>query len=193
MALLDIVDAVLESTGRPDKELYIRSAINPLIRMIAALKDFPITLVDAPQAVSNTTTIHVIPLPANFRAMAYIRPASRAIFLTPIVASRALQGGVEVVNSYYQRGTDIIVRLQAGYETTELAFGYYAHPALLTLDADTNWIIDTYGDVLSDLLSAKVFRITGDTTTASALEAGVAIRLQEITASSGTAGVVLGG
>jgi len=77
------------------------------------------------------------------------------------------------------------VNLENGHQTDTLVFGYYAHPAALTTDASTNWVVDNYQDVLIDLLCAKVFRVTGDSKSASDVEAGTAIRIQQIIDSAG--------
>jgi len=186
MALIDIVSTVMEVTGRPDKETYVRSTINSLVRMLAGLRDHPQSLVDAPQAVSNTLTLHTIVAPANMREVAYIRPTPYTAFLTEINPRKAMLRGQQVVNCYYRRGTDIIVNLQRGHETDTLVFGYYAHPTDLVADSDTNWVVADYQDVLIDLMAAKVFRITGDTKSASGIEAGAAIRIQQIVDSTST-------
>jgi len=180
MSLGDVVTTVIDVTGRPDKETYIRASVTSLIRMLAGLKDHDISLVDAPQTVSNTLTLHTIVTPLDLREVAYIRPVPFQAFLTKINPRKTMLNGQQVVNCYYRRGTDIIVNLQLGHETDTLVFGYFAHPPALTLDTDTNWILDSYQDVLIDLLAAKVFRVTGDITSARAVEAGTIIRIQQI-------------
>jgi len=180
MALGDVVTTVLEVTGRPDKETYVRSTVNSLVRMLAGIKDHPLSLVDAPQTVSISSLVHTIVAPADLREVAYIRPTPHNRFLDKINPRKTMINGLPVANCYYRRGTDIIVNLQQGYETDTLVFGYYAHPSALSLDTDTNWVLDDYDDVLIDLLCAKVFRVTGDIASAKSIEGGTAIRLQQI-------------
>jgi len=180
MALGDVISSVLDVTGRPDKETYARSSVTSLVRMLAGLRDHPLALVDAPQTVSKSLLLHTIVAPADLREVAYIRPTPFNAFLTRIDPRKAMHNGLPVVNCYYRRGTDIIVNLQQGHQTDTLVFGYYAHPTTLVADTDTNWVLDDYQDVLIDLLCAKVFRVTGDLSSAGALESSTVVRIQQI-------------
>jgi len=180
MALGDVVYTVIDITARVDKESYIRATANSIIRSIASLRDFPETLVELPLTVSGTATAYLIPLATDFRKVAYLRPSNVFAFLTELNPKRAMLNGREVVNCFYRSGNNLVVRIQVAHITTTLAYGYYAHPATLVGDAETNWVLDNYQDVVIDLLAAKVFRITGDENSAIALERGTAIRMQEI-------------
>jgi len=180
MALGDVVSTTIEVTGRPDKENYIRASVTSLVRMLAGLKDNPLSLVDAPQTVSNTILTHTIVAPADLREVAYIRPVPFNAFLTAINPRKAMHNGMPVVNCYYRQGNSIIVNLEQGHQTDTLVFGYYAHPPVLIADTDTNWVLDNYQDVLIDLLCAKVFRVTGDKASAQSIEGGTSVRIQQI-------------
>jgi len=186
MALGDVITTVMDVTGRPDKETYIRATVTSIIRMLAGLKDEPLSLVDAPQAVSNTLLVHSIVAPTDLREVAYIRPSQYNAFLTKVNPRKTMLHGMPVVNCYYRQGSNIIINLQQGHQTSLLVFGYYAHPSVLLNDMATNWVLDNYQDVVIDLLSAKVFRITGDTDSATGVEGGTAIRIQQIIDSSST-------
>jgi len=192
MALGDVVNTVIDITARMDKEAYIRATVNSIIRSIASLRDFPETLVEAPVTVSGTATAYIIPLAADFRKVAYLRPSNVFAFLTEITPKRAMLNGREVVNCFYRSGNNLVVRIQVAHMTTILAYGYYAHPAALVGDGETNWVLDNYQDVIIDLLSAKVLRVTGDESGANALEKGVALRVQEIIADSAISNGVIG-
>jgi len=180
MALGDIIATVIDITGRPDKEVYMRAAIDSLVRMLAGIRDNPISLVDAPQQVDPALLVHSIPVPADLREVAYIRPNLYNALLTRITPQKAFINGLPVTNCYYRSGNNIIVNLQQGHQVSTLLFGYYAHPAALVLDTDTNWVVQDYQDVLIDLLSAKVLRVTGDVQSANGLEAGVKLRIQQL-------------
>jgi len=180
MALGDIITNVIDITGRPDKEVYMRAAIDSLVRMLAGIRDNPLSLVDAPQTVDPALLVHSIPAPADLREVAYIRPSLYNALLTRITPQKAFRNGVPVVNCYYRSGNNILVNLQQGHQVPLLQFGYYAHPAALSLDTDTNWVVQDYQDILIDLLSAKVLRVTGDVQSANGLESGVKLRIQQL-------------
>jgi len=180
MSLGEVITTVMDVTGRPDKETYIRATVTSIIRMIAGLKDEPLSLVDAPQTVSNTMLVHSIVAPTDLREIAYIRPSQYNAFLTKVNPRKTMLNGLPVVNCYYRQGSNIIINLQQGHQTSLLVFGYYAHPPVLVTDTDTNWVLDNYQDVIIDLLCAKVFRITGDATSAKDVEAGTSVRVQQI-------------
>lgn len=195
MSLGEVIDGVIEATGRPDKENYIRGSVSAIIRMVASLKDDPLTLVDEPQTVSISTLVHTVDLTSlakSFRRIAYIRSTASARFLTNIHPLRAMQDGMPVVNCFYQRGTDLIINLAQGNESTTLVFGYYAHPETLTNDAATNWVLDDYQDVVMDFMIAKVLRLAGDAKGAKDIESGMSIRLQQIIEGSATNNAVMG-
>lgn len=180
MALVDVINTVIDNTGRVDKTAYIQQAVNPVVQAIASIKDFPITLTEIKYPVSNTVSVHTLQLPTDYRKTSYLRPAPWAKLLTPIIPRNGISQGQEVVDSYYESGTSLVVNLAPHHMTTEFAFGYYAHPAPLTQDTDTNWVLDTYGDVVIDMLIAKVLRITGDANGAQVIENGTALRMQQI-------------
>jgi len=144
-----------------DKEAYIRATINSVLRTIASLRDFPETLVEQPLTIDGTLTAFTIPLAADFRKVAYLRPSNVFAFLKEITPRRAMINGKEVVNCFYRSGTNLVVRLQVAHMTTSLAYGYYAHPATLIGDTQSNWVLDNYQDLVIDLLAAKVLRVTG--------------------------------
>ena len=167
-----IVATCIETTGRYDKEAYISARVNAVCRKIASLQDSFHDLSETVEVVDGTATVLNLALPSDFRKVAYLRPLPYAKFLDPMTPNQGIMNGKELTNSYYISGSTIIIRLRNGYQTSSLARGYYLYPTTLVLPTDTNWVTDTYGDLIVDMICAMVYRATGDVKTAMALEGG---------------------
>jgi len=192
MDLGTILDTVVDITGRPDKESYVNATVNPVIRSIAAIKDMPADLVETTETVSNTLVVHNINVPLDMRKVAYLRPQPFTKLLTLITPQRAIYDEKEMVNCYYRSGNILVIRLQTGFETTSISFGYYSFPATVSARTDTNWVITDYGDIVIDMLASKVLRVTGDAKGAAVIESGVSLRLAELANSMDGVAVVGG-
>ena len=167
-----IVATVLETTGRLEKTAYINARVNPVCRMISSLQDSFHDLDELVEVVDGTATILNLVLPSTFRKVSYLRPLPYAKFLDPTTPNQNIINRKELTNIYYIQGSTCIIRLRNGFQTSLLARGYYLYPTTLVVSADTNWVTDTYGDLIVDMICAMVFRITGDIKTAQALEGG---------------------
>jgi hypothetical protein len=193
MAFADILTTVMSATGRPDKEPYVTAAINPTIRRLAGLQNSYNDLFEGLEPVDKTQLVLNLTLPADFRKVAYLRPTPFMKMLDPVTPDKVVVAGKELTNCYYISGKTIIIRLRQGFQTTQLARGYYLHPPMLDISSvTTNWVTDSYEDLIVDILCAKVFMLTGDVKTAQSLElgqSGIGARIEDIKAQSRTGGV----
>lgn len=189
-----IITAVVSATGRPDKEAYIQTIVNPLVRFLAGLQDSYRDLSEATEtvaAVDANNLIYNMVLPASFRKVGYLRPMPFTKLLDPVTPDKSILSGKEMTNCYYISADTIIIRLRLGFETTSMARGYYLYPTTLVAMTDANWITDLYGDLLIDMCAAKVFRMTGDPKSAALLEQGalgIIMRVDQLRTQSKTGG-----
>ena len=194
-----IISDVVEATGRPDKVTYVTNRVNPVVRILASLQDSYNDLVESVETWtvdSGNPLVYNLPIPANFRKACYLRPTGFAKALDPVTPDHIIQnlrgGGAELTNVYYISNSIIIARVRNGFQASTVQFGAYTYPTTLAASTDTNWITDTYGDLVVDMICAMVFRLTGDIKSAQGLEggsSGIAARMELIKTNNKTGGV----
>lgn len=174
MNLGTLISTVLDITGTPDRELYVRSQVNGVLRRIHGLHDFYQDLVEERIAVSPSASVINITKPVNFRAVAYLRPLPYNKLLDFVPPSRIINASQsqELTNCYYLSGNTILARLRNGYQTSTIAFGHYDYPVMPVADTDSTWSMVDFDMLITEILAAKLLRVTGDVTTAQHMETG---------------------
>jgi len=185
MDLGTIVSSVIDATGRPDRETYLRAQINSVLRYLHSQFNFPQDLVESQETVSITSTVINLAVPALMRKVAYLRPLPYNKLLDFVPPSRIINATqkAELTNCYYISGSTFIIRLRNGYQTDTIAFGRYEYPTFPVADTDATWSMGDFDSLIIDILSAKIFRVTGDINSARGLEEGsygITVRLKQL-------------
>ena len=165
MNLKALVDEVLAMTKRPDKAAAAVRAINKACQRIAIQhklrpdhNEVP-WIVDPVGATEFNIPLSVMP---SFRAIDYIKPADRDIFLTKINPKELFCSSTPKTDVYYITGADVIVRLKVA--SASLILAWYRYPAVLSQNTDENWCTVTYPYTVLDGAAAIIFNEIGDDT-----------------------------
>ena len=185
----EIVAAVLDITSRIDKQTYLLGIIDSVCRSITSRVLPAEALVEESIAVDRASLIHNITLSDAFLTTEYLRPVPYNKLLRPIVPSKAVLQGGELVNVYYRAGNTLIVRLGSHYPTDTLAFGWYSQPPKLINGVDENWITLHYTELLIMQLALRVFTLVVDTDGMTAMRNASAELFAEFTTQQSSAGV----
>ena len=166
MNLLQVKQAVFDITARPDKAAATLRAINHRTRLLSAALDSPRDLQESEEDVSSLGATFSLPLTtfANFRKFCYIKPYNRKVYVESIepthIFLKTPNCTVEQRDRYYIAGSQVRVALRES--TTKLQVGWFAYPALMTLDADTNWLLDADPYAVIEGAAAEIFKEIGD-------------------------------
>lgn len=175
MTLNEVLAEVMELTGRPDKKAQTITAINKVISDCCIKTSFARDLVETSIPIDSTlygdtiefNNVIINPNIVRFRKFKYIkRPGVRG-YLTPIGADKVFTpGGSIQTDVYYVGGNNITYIMKQLAPTLEI--GYYQYPPVLSEDGsnNTHWTLDVMPYVIIDLAAARIFRNTGDETSA---------------------------
>ena len=163
MSFRDAIDEVMDITRRVDKLELTQNRINATVRKFSGLGRFPRNLLEFTEPNNSNSGVVTISIPDRFQAVSYIRPASCSDNLSSINPQTSYEG----VFGYYVTGNNILVRHP--HNEDDLYYGLYIHPSILVKDADTNWILDTFFEIIVEMVSAKVQGILGNEAAANKL------------------------
>lgn len=177
MLFLEAYTLVLDNTGRPDKVVAAKAAINSAISLCCLKANFARDLIEVTTTnVTSSLYNGAIDLTAypRFRKIKYIRPTSLARYLVHRTPEQIINiTGTVNTNSYWIAGTNL------NWVTTVLTptfeVGYYIYPDTLSLDAGTHWTLDMLPMAIVDLATARLFRIIGDNASANIFEASAEV------------------
>ncbi len=182
----ELLEEVLDSTVRPDRERHAKRSINSVVRTMSLSGDHWRDLREeilserqdykqqVGQEVKNLT------LPDRFRKVAYIRrdspilnPASGAVGggqlsggfqaaleYNLIRPNQIKQEGRLLRNTYYLSGASILLSQAVVDEV--LFWGYYEYPVRMTAPSDENWITLLMPDLVIDWASQFLMASLGD-------------------------------
>jgi len=161
MQLSTVIEAVIDDTGKPQKEASIRRRINSIIRMISISGHYWPDRVETTQTFSAKATAFSFATPTRFRSVDYLTYSNGRHLdrKEPSSIKRLPDGEADV---YYLAGGNILVKCAESTDT--LLFGYWTYPADLTKDADTNWILERLSTPVIDLTSQSILGMLGSTT-----------------------------
>lgn len=183
----ELIEEVLDSTIRPDRERAARRSINAVIRTISLGANYWRDHTDA--VLSEQTdykqqagaAVKNLALPDRFRKPSYIR---RELPITAQVPTGAVAGGQLagapghaldynlirpnkikeegriIFNSYYLSGSSLILNQEIIDET--VLWGYYTYPIRMTDPDDENWITLLMPDLVIDWASQFLMASLGD-------------------------------
>lgn len=161
-----IQQAVLDLTARPDKLAATKRLINSRIMRISSQLDAVRDLVEQEEDIAALGTAFTLNLSSfpRFRKFKYMKPTNRGDYVLPIDPSavfvKTADCSVEQRDRYYIAGNNVRISLRLGANT--LAVGYFAYPADLVADADTNWLTEEAYDTIIHGAAAGVFAEIGD-------------------------------
>lgn len=182
----ELLEEVLDSTVRPDRERHAKRSINSVVRTMSLSGDHWRDLREeilserqdykqqVGQEVKNLT------LPDRFRKVAYIRRDSPILNpSTGAVGGGQLSGGFQAAleynlirpnqikqegrilqNTYYLSGASILLNQAVVDEV--LFWGYYEYPVRMTAPKDENWITLLMPDLVIDWASQFLMASLGD-------------------------------
>lgn len=174
----EVIDQVLELTGRPDKQPLAKSQINLTIRRIVGTGNLPQNLYEVKEEGPFTEAVNSFVLPERFQAVSYVRMAGAGVASGGFVDGQDVRargvrasGKLEAIDpknvvdadsafGYYVSGGSLLTRAWQTPET--LLIGWYRYPPKLEADTDTNWVLDRFEAQIVDLASAHILGIIGD-------------------------------
>lgn len=166
MNLLQAKQAVIEITARPDKALAIVRAINHRIRLYSSVLNSPRDLQESVEDINMLGTIFTLPLSTfpGFRKFSYIKPSNRGVYIEPIdpakIFTKSASCQQEQRDRYYIAGEQVRLSLKQG--SPSLFVGWYSYPSVLTLDTDTNWLMEADPYAVIEGAAAAIFKEIGD-------------------------------
>lgn len=171
MLLSKLLADVAEITKRPDARARSLLAINSLITDIVTNADYAEDFVEVtldnptPASVYGAISLAAFPL---LRKISYI--TARDIPLARVTPRQALDArGCQLVNCYYQSGTNLIVHGQLEFSTIRMGY-YQTNEYLQDNDLNTHWLITKFPALILNGAIARTFAATGDDTSATYYE-----------------------
>ena len=154
-------EAVIDLTGRSDKEALIRRKINAACRLIQSAGTFPQDLYEASYSGASIADAYIqsLTLPDRARQIAYIQDPDR----TDRILLRTVAWALDNPDSYdigYQAGS--VLQLRLTEKPTSINVGVYRYLEALSADADTNWVLTDMFELVVDYAATWVGIITGN-------------------------------
>lgn len=157
-----VVQAVLDITKRPDKQVETERAVNAALSFFCLKEKFQQDLIETSISISPTLygdTISISAL-ANFRHFKYIKTPGSLSYLNRLGSDKIFTpSGIMQSNCYYVAGSNLTYILST--LATSLEVGYYVYPSLLS-GTQTHWLIDMTPQAVIDQAASKIFQIIGD-------------------------------
>ena len=160
----DVVSQIVGITRRAQHITQIKGRVNSVVRKISGMGDFPQNLQELVDSNNANEGVVTIALPARFKGVSYVRPASckRPLdFVSPATYETDEYG-------YYVTGNNLLVKHP--HSEDDIYYGLYIHPANLVGDSDTNWILDSFEAIVVEMASAELQGILGNSEAATMLE-----------------------
>lgn len=186
----DLIEEVIDTTVRPDRERQARRSINSIVRTISLGANYwrdlreEILSEGTDYKAQKGQPVKTITLPDRFRKVAYIRRNIVTSAQLAAAAAGAVAGGQLVSSfgdaleyneirpnqiraegrlvpqSYYLSGQNLILHQQVVDEV--VLWGYYDYPARFTDPDDENWITQLMPDLVIDWAAQHLMASLGD-------------------------------
>lgn len=182
----ELLEEVLDSTVRPDRERQAKRSINSVVRTMSLSgdhwRDLREEILSERQDYQQQVGQEVknLALPNRFRKVSYIRRDSPILHpATGAVGGGQLSGGFQAAleynlirpnqikqegrilqNTYYLSGSSILLNQAVVDEV--LFWGYYEYPVRMTAPNDENWITNLMPDLVIDWASQFLMASLGD-------------------------------
>lgn len=163
---LEIVQDVIEATGRDDLESYIRRKVAANIRHLSSLGRFPQDhvewILEEVDGVDGTAYRQTVTLPPDVRIINYLKyPPEMSQKDLKGIATRSLAkyNMNKVSDVFYQSGN--LIHIRNSILTPNFYMGYYAYPAALA-DDESNWLTDSAPDIIMELTNLQVLAFIGE-------------------------------
>ena len=160
----DVVSQIVGITRRAQHVTQIKGRVNSAIRKISGMGGFPQNLIEYVDPNNSNESPITIALPARFKGVSYVRPASckRPLdFVNPATYETDECG-------YYVTGNNLLVKHP--HIEDDIYYGLYIHPPNLVNDSDTNWILDSFEAIIVEMASAELQGILGNQAASQMLE-----------------------
>jgi hypothetical protein len=158
------VQAVLDITKRPDKQVDTERAVNAALSYFILKGEFKQDLAEYSFPISTTEYIGTLSLASltRFRRFAFVNPSGFRKYLTEISPEKVFTpGGAVQSNVFYVAGTDLNYILSSLCSEGILKVGYYQYPPLLSGN-DTHWFLDMCDTCVIDRAASRIFQLIGD-------------------------------
>jgi hypothetical protein len=162
MNFAQAVQAVIDITKRPDKQVETERAVNAALSFFIMKAEFPQDLLEATLIISPTDYTGQVSMASltRFRRMKFVNISGERNYLKPISPEHLFTpGGLVQPNTYFLTSTYLnysLAKLAAA-----LKVGYYAYPPTLTAN-DTHWFLDAAFPCVIDRAAGVVFKHIGD-------------------------------
>jgi hypothetical protein len=164
MNFAQVVQAVLDITKRPDKQVETERAVNAALSFLILKAEFPQDLVEATLPISTseyTGSISIASL-VRFRKFKFINPSGQRRYLTLISPEQVFTPGSAVQhNTYYVAGTTLNYILSILNSDGILNVGYYQYPPTLAGN-ETHWLLEYAPQCVIDRAAGYIFQQIGD-------------------------------
>jgi hypothetical protein len=162
MNFAQAVQAVIDITKRPDKQIETERAVNAALSFFILKAEFPQDLLEATLPISATEYTGQVSIAGltRFRRMKFVNISGERNYLKPIAPEQLFTpGGSVQPNTYYL--TSNYLNYSLAKLASALKIGYYSYPPTLTAN-DTHWFLDAASPCIIDRAAGVVFKVIGD-------------------------------
>lgn len=162
MNFTEIVQQVVATTNRRDKEILARKEVNSALVTFSSDMDFPRDLEELllPISVSDYTQSLSYGSFPRMRKIKYIRRAGTSNFLEKLDPDRRFSHACDMRDRWYEAGSGINISMTA--TASALDIGYYAFPPTLSNANPDHWMLEGNWPAITNRATAKVFADIGD-------------------------------
>ena len=172
----DVVEHVLDVSGRPDKQAAARAQVNIAVRRIAGSGNYPLSLYEVSESGPFQDAQNTFPLIERFQAVGYVRALNSNTEGESLGGSEGRLEPIlpgDIVNlersfGYYVSGSNLIVKARTVPDT--LLIGWHQYTERLVEDDDTNWVLDRFDYLVEEMAIAHLLTVVGAGTSAQQLQ-----------------------
>lgn len=172
MNLTEIVEAVIEHSGRPDQEAFITRKVRAAIRQVHAAGMFPRDLVEELVELQEPTNLIKLTLPPRFRKFKALMPAQSTGNMLRTVNPRndyLCVDPTDIVTMAYQSRQDVyyvagaVVNIRSSSKPDAVYMLYYNYPEVADPYLET-WAMAAQPELFIDAALVAVLGFFGNTT-----------------------------
>lgn len=170
MTLTEIVQAVVQATGRYDQEDYITRQVRSAIKQVHTSARFPRDLVEQLVPLNHPTTLIKLTLPPRFNKFKMLAPFSAEGFPIPLTTADNLyerKDPADLVTDSFRASVDHyyvaggVVNIRSSVAPSSILMMYYALPEVADPHLET-WAMASYDQLFIDAALIKVLGFFGN-------------------------------
>lgn len=182
MNFQEVTALAVDITGRPDKVVQIRAAVNATISRLIMKNNFVNDVIDTTVNIDSTVYTGEVSLTqfTRFKSVKYVRPNTIKKCLDPVSMEKVFSNNAVRKDVFYVAGTNLVWVVGIVAQTLEI--GYYTYAPRLDNTSNTHWLLDIVPDAIAELAASKIFKSVGDDNSAAAYATSGFTAFQEATA-----------